>query len=59
MRKGLRTGRDWGSLGHLNWFWGHYPRLLDFQLTLFLLEGVVGTLHMLGTLFSLEGFCAG
>jgi len=59
MGKGAQTVRDWGSLGHLNWFWGHYPRLLDFQLTLFLLEGVVGTLHVFDTLVSLEGFCVG
>ena len=30
MGNGRRTGRDWGTLGHLNRFWGHYPRLLDF-----------------------------
>ena len=59
MGKGGQTGRDWGSLSHLNRLWGHYPRLLYFKLTLFLLEGVVDTFHMLRTLFSLEGFCAG
>ena len=59
MRKGLRTGRDWGTLCHLDWLWGDYPRLLDLQLNLFLLEGVADALSMLATLFSLEGFCAG
>jgi len=58
-RKGLRTSRDWGSLGHLYWLWGHYPGMLGFQLTVFLLEGVVGVLHMLHTLVSLEGLCVG
>lgn len=29
MGKGLRTSRDWGSLGHLDWLWGDYPGLLD------------------------------
>ena len=30
MGKGLRTSRDWGSLGHLDWLWGDYPGLLGF-----------------------------
>lgn len=56
--KGLRTGRDWGSLGHLDWLWGDYPGLLlNLQLrSLLLLKAVVGALSMLHTLFSLKGF---
>jgi len=58
MGKGLRTGRDWGSLGHLDWLWGDDSRLLNLQLRgLFLLKGVVSAFSRLGTLFSLEGIC--
>ena len=53
MGKGLRTGWDWSSLRHLDGLWGDYPRLLDFQLDLFLLEGIAGTLSMFTALFSL------
>lgn len=60
MGKGLRTSRDRGSLGHLDWLWGNYPGLLDLQLrSLLLLKSVVDTLSVLDTLFSLEGFCVG
>jgi len=60
MGKGLRTGRDWGSLGHLDWLWGDNSRLLNLQLRgLFLLKGVVRALSMFDTLFSLEDFCVG
>lgn len=59
-KKELRTGRDWSSLSHLDRLWGDYPGLLDLQLRcLFLLKSVVGTLSLLGRLFSLEGFCVG
>jgi len=59
-RKGLRTGRDWRSLGHLDWLWGDYPRLLHLQLRgLFLLESVVCAFSVLSSPVLLEGFCVG
>lgn len=53
MEKGLRTGRDWSSLGRLDGLWGDNLRLLDFQLRLFLLKGVVGAFSVLYILVSL------